>query len=80
MVMIQANKPGNTYRKGRFCTIDLLQLTTLDQMLLMFQILITFYKTSYLDEEVNCIEPFLSLSKLDRFIWQSLLLPKRKAL
>jgi hypothetical protein len=42
--------------------IDLLVLTCLDQLLLIIQTLFTFYNTSYLNEEVNCTEPFLLVS------------------
>ncbi len=45
--------------KGRLSTFDLLVLTSLDQLLLTLQ---TLHKTSYLNEEVNCTEPFLSVS------------------
>jgi hypothetical protein len=43
--------------RGRLSTVDLLVLTSLDQF---FDLL--FYKTSYLNEEVNCTEPSLSVS------------------
>jgi hypothetical protein len=46
---------------GRLSTVDLLALTSLDQLLLTQQILF-FYKTSYLNEEVNCTEPSPSVS------------------
>ncbi len=39
-------------------TVDLLLLTSLDHPLLIIQTLFTFfYKTSYLNEKVNCTEP-----------------------
>ncbi len=47
----------NPYWTGR-----LLELTSLDQLLLKIQALFTFYKTSYLNEEVNGTEPFPSFS------------------
>jgi hypothetical protein len=43
---------------GRLSTVDLLVLTSLDQLLFILKIVFTFfYKTSYLNEEVNGIEP-----------------------
>jgi hypothetical protein len=61
-------RAGNSHRKGRLSTDDLLVITSLDQLLLKLQILLKFfYKTSYLNEVVNCTEPFtvqsLPLSK-----------------
>ncbi len=48
-------KPGNPYWKGTLSTVDLLELTSLDQLLLILRTFFTFfYKTSYLNEEVNC--------------------------
>jgi len=41
--------------RGRISTLDLLVLTCLDQLLLIMKILFfSFYKTNYLNEEVNC--------------------------
>jgi hypothetical protein len=37
---------GNPYWRGRLSTVDLLPLTTLDQVLLIVWMLFTFYKTS----------------------------------
>jgi hypothetical protein len=38
-------------------------LTSLDQLLFILKIIFTFFhKTSYLNEELNCTEPFLSVS------------------
>ncbi len=43
---------------GPLSTTDLLLLTSLDQPLVILQTLFTFfYKTRYLNEEVNCTEP-----------------------
>ncbi len=42
---------------GRLSTVDHLAQTSLDQLLLIMQILITVYKTSYLNEETNCTDP-----------------------
>jgi len=51
--------------KGKLSTVDLLALTGLDLMLLIFATLFTFFpKTSYLNQEVNCTEPSLSVSVL----------------
>jgi len=43
--------------KGRISVVDLLVLTCLDQLLLTLKKYISFYETSYLNEEVNCTEP-----------------------
>jgi hypothetical protein len=49
--------------KGRLSTVDLLVLTSLDQLLLIVQThYLHFYKTSYPNEEVNCTEPSPSVS------------------
>jgi hypothetical protein len=37
--------------------VDLLVQTSLDQLFLILQTLLTLYKTSYFNEEVNCTEP-----------------------
>jgi hypothetical protein len=60
-VVIQ--RAGKSYWGGRLNTIDLLLLTSLDQLIFMLKILFQFfYKTSYLNEEVNCTEPSPSVS------------------
>ncbi len=46
----------------RLSTVDLLALTGLDQLLLLLQTQLTFYKTSYLNEEVNRAVPSPSAS------------------
>ncbi len=46
--------------RGRFSTIDLLLLTSLDQLLLKLKTLFTFL-TGYPNEEVNSTEPSLQL-------------------
>ncbi len=56
-------RAGKSYWRGRLSTVDLLVLTSLDQLL--FAVMIFFYlcyKTSYLNEEVNCTEPSPSVS------------------
>ncbi len=47
-------QPRNPYWRGRLSTIDLLVLISLDQLL--------FNRSSYLNEEVNCIKPSPSVS------------------
>jgi hypothetical protein len=48
---------------GRLSAVDLLVLTSLDQLLLTLAILFTFLnKTIYLNEEVNCSKPSPSVS------------------
>jgi hypothetical protein len=47
---------------GRLSTVDLLVLTSLDQLLLIVDIIYLLYKTSYFNEEVNCTEPSPSVS------------------
>jgi hypothetical protein len=52
------NKPVNPYWKGRIGTVDLLILTCSDQLLHLLKIhSFFFYKTSYINEEVNCTQP-----------------------
>ncbi len=54
--------PGNPFFRERISTVDLLVLTSLDQLLFLLWILfIFFYKTSYLNEEVNCTEASTSI-------------------
>ncbi len=43
--------------KGRLGIFHLLVLISLDQLLLYRKYYLLFYKTSYLNEEVNCSEP-----------------------
>jgi hypothetical protein len=49
-----------TIIQGRLSTVNLLVLTSLDQ--LVFILKIFFYNTSYLNEEVTCTEPSASVS------------------
>jgi hypothetical protein len=42
----------------RFSTVDLLVLTSLDQLLLILE-KIPFYITSYIEEELKCTDPSL---------------------
>ncbi len=53
-------KQGILTEGGRISTIDLLVLTNLDQLILVLNIFFLFYKTSYLNKEVNCTEPSTS--------------------
>jgi len=50
-------RSGNTYIRGRLCTVHLLVLTSLDQLLFTLKLYFSFYKTTYLNEEVNRTEP-----------------------
>ncbi len=53
----QNTRPGKSYWGGRLSTVDLLALTSLYQLVFILKILFfLFYKTSYLNEEVNCPE------------------------
>ncbi len=47
---------GKSSRRGRFNTFDLLVLTILDQLIFILNIIYPCYKTSCLNEEVNCTE------------------------
>jgi hypothetical protein len=53
----QRPNQGKLTERGRVRTVDLLVLTSLDQLIYIIKILFTFFKTSYLGEEVNCTEP-----------------------
>jgi hypothetical protein len=54
---------GKAYWKGRLSTVDLLELSSLDQLLLRLKILLTFiYKTSCLNEVVKRTEPSPSVN------------------
>jgi len=56
-------KAGKSFWRGRLSTVDLLVLTSLDQILILLEILFTFfYKTSYPTEEINCTQPAPSVS------------------
>jgi hypothetical protein len=58
MTMDKMNtRPWKSYCRGRHSTVDLLVLTNLYQLLSILKILFTFFKTSYLNEEVNLSEP-----------------------
>jgi hypothetical protein len=63
---------GESYYRGRISTVDLLVLTYLDQLLLILKVYIYFfYKTSNINEEVDCTEPSLTV----RISWQYILPP-----
>jgi len=53
----QPSASWNPNWRGMLSTIDLLALTSLYQLLLILKKLLTFKKTSYLNEEVNRTEP-----------------------
>ncbi len=62
-LVTSTSRSGNPYWKGRLSTADLLVLTSLDPLLSILKTLFTFfYKTCYLNEEVNCTEPLPSVS------------------
>jgi hypothetical protein len=54
--------PGKTNLRGKLSTVDLLVLTSLDQLILILPTSYTFFKTSYLNEEAYCTKPFNSVS------------------
>jgi len=54
--------PRNPYWSGRISTVGLHVLTSSDQLLLIPQKYFLFYKTSCLNEEINCTEPSPSVS------------------
>ncbi len=49
--------PGKPYWIGSISTVDLLVLTSLDQLLFKLTLNFLFYKATFLNEEVNCTEP-----------------------
>ncbi len=60
--MVAADTPGNTNWKGRLSAVGFLELTSLDQLLLILATSFTFYRTSHINKEVNCTEPSPSVS------------------
>ncbi len=53
---------GILTERGRFSTVDLLALTSLNQLLFTLKIyIVLFYKTTNLSEEMNCTEPSPSI-------------------
>ncbi len=46
--------------------VDLLVLTSLDQLIFILSKLLPFYETIYLKEEVNCTEPFPTFPDLSK--------------
>jgi len=54
--------PGNPCWRGRLSTADLLVPTSLDQLLSKLKITYLRFKSSYLNEEVNCTDPSLAVS------------------
>ncbi len=61
MTNINRCRAGSPHWRGRLSTVDLLALTSLDNLLLIMQTLFSFYKICYLNEEVNGTEPPLQL-------------------
>ncbi len=62
---------GKPYWKGRLSTVDLLVLASLDQLIFYWKYYLLFYKTSYLNEEVNCTEPSSSSVSVPWFVYTS---------
>jgi hypothetical protein len=61
-VKLEGPEKGKPKRREKLGTVYLLVLTSLIHLLFMLIILFTFfYKLSYLNEEVNCTEPFPSV-------------------
>jgi hypothetical protein len=57
------------------CAVDLLVLTSSDQMFFLLKLCFSFfYKTTYLSEEANCTEPSSSVSVL----WRNLQVQQNK--
>ncbi len=56
---------GNPFWRGCISTADLLLLTRSGQLFLYISVYVSFYKTSYPNEEVNSTEPSPSV----RFPW-----------
>jgi hypothetical protein len=49
-------QPWNPYWRGSLNTVDLLVLTNINKLPYLLEHFLSFYKTSYLNEEVICIE------------------------
>ncbi len=47
--------------------VDFLALTSSDQLLFILKLYISFYKTTYLNKELNCTEPFPSVRERIEF-------------
>ncbi len=69
---------GTLTEGGRLRIVDLLVLASLDQLLLIMDTILTFFYKSYLNEEVNRIEPSLSVSVpwLSFLVWPNRLSKK----
>jgi hypothetical protein len=61
-ILLWMVRPWNHYWSGRLSTVDLLVLTSLVYLIISYFIINLCYNTSYPNEEVNCTEPFLSVS------------------
>jgi hypothetical protein len=69
---LTSHRSGNSYRRGRISTVDLLVLTSLDKLLFTQKILLFFfYKTSYSNKEVNRTEPSPSVSAPRKDLYKS---------
>ncbi len=55
---------GKPYSRGRLSTFDLLVQTGLNQRLFKIEYINLCYKTGYLNEKVNCTDPFSSVTVL----------------
>jgi len=55
-------RPGKPNLRGMLSTVDLLVVTCSCQVLFVLQTISTVLKTSYLNEEVDCTQPFPSVS------------------
>ncbi len=53
---------GNPYGRGRVSTVDLLVITASAEVLFMLKLYFSVLQTSYLNEEVNCVELSSSVS------------------
>jgi hypothetical protein len=53
MAMYSRYFTKEAFLKGRLSTVELLVLTSLEQLLLTLRTVFTFYKTSYLNEKVK---------------------------
>jgi hypothetical protein len=54
-------QPGNPYCTGKLGTVDLLVPTRSDELVFVLKLYLSFFTTTYLNEEVNCTKPFPSV-------------------
>ncbi len=62
MISHQLVEPRKSFTRGGLSTVDLLELTSLDELDKLKMLFTFLYKTSYINEEVNCTVPFPSAS------------------